>query len=338
MSETATTSSTLQHLAACRHHAAWTDRSTISVILMTGADRLDLMHRLTTNDVRTIQPGHGRQTVLLTDKARIIDVVTLLNDVDDTMLLASPGASDEILSWVRKYVILDDVRLRDSSNTLDAIEILGPRSGEVAQALIRADVASFATGQWIDIQLDDNQQLRVVRVPSSCEVSFLVIGTHATIDTVREHLVAMGDALPHLDEAQTEYVRVLAGMGKRGNEWTLSFNPLEAGLLHLTSFTKGCYIGQEVVARLDSYNKVKQRIMGLVCPALVSVGDQIRADGTSIGTVTSVVPGLGSSQWFALGYVRGEFAHAGTHVQIEHEGESVVADLVLPPMTDPACQ
>lgn len=328
----------LRRRLAGKHHAAWIDRAGLTVIRLTGADRIDLLHRLTTNDLRNLQFGNGRQTVLLTDKARIIDVVTLLHDDDSTLLIGSPNAAAEILSWVRKYVIMDDVRLKDLSDSFDAIELTGPRSAEMIEQLLQSPVSTFSIAQWTSVELDGGERLTVVRMPSACEVSFWIVADTQAIDGVREHLRILGEDLPQLSADDAEYLRVLAGMGMRGHEWTQAYNPLEAGLLHLTSFAKGCYIGQEVVARLDSYNKVKQRIMGLVSQQPLSPQDVITSDGTTVGAVTSVVQSCDGSTWFALGYVRGEHAHPGTPITVVHDGASVTAELALPPMTDASCQ
>ncbi|MFM8772094.1 MAG: YgfZ/GcvT domain-containing protein [Candidatus Kapaibacterium sp.] len=328
----------LRRRLAGKHHAAWIDRAGLTVIQLTGSDRIDLLHRLTTNDLRNLQSGNGRQTVLLTDKARIIDVVTLLHDDESTLLIGSPNAGVEILPWVRKYVIMDDVRLKDMSDSFDAIEIIGPRSADIVEQLLQSPVSTFGIAKWARLYLDDGQLLTIVRMPSACEVSYWIIGDKKAIGGVRDHLTNLSDDLPQLSIDDAEYLRVLAGTGMRGHEWTQAYNPLEAGLLHLTSFAKGCYIGQEVVARLDSYNKVKQRIMGLVSREPVAPQDMITADGNTVGVVTSVVTSCDGSAWLALGYIRGEHAHAGTPITIVHDGSSITAELVLPPMLDASCQ
>ncbi len=323
-----------RRVTSCGNVAAWVVRDGCTVIQLSGADRVDLMHRLTTNDMRALGPGMGRQTVLLTEKARMIDVVTVLQDAEEALILGSNGTASDVLSWIRKYVIMDDVRLRDVTTQHAMIEILGPRAAEVVGSLLGINVKDLAMSQWRTV--DDG--LLVVRMPSASELSFWLVGSDEHISAVKEQLALHDDQVPELDPGIDEYLRILAGMGRIGHEWTLSYNPLEAGLLHLTSFTKGCYIGQEVVARLDSYNKVKQRIMGLIAPSELNPGDAIIADGNAVGVITSSVAGFDSSQWFALGYVRGEFAHPGTSIGIEHSGKVMTADLVLPPMTDPSCR
>ena len=324
-------------VAAARSSAAWIDRGSVTVIKLTGADRIDLLHRLTTNDLRDLRPGFGKHTVLLTDKARIIDVIAILHDADASYLLCSPGQSATIVTWLRKYIIMDDVSIQDMTDSLQVIEICGPRSSEVVDSLFGVNVGSFALDQWFSIEQEGANTI-ITRQPSACEVSYWVIAPRETTQIVRENLFANQELLPRLTDVEAEYVRITAGMGKHGHEWTDAFNPLEAGLLHMTSFAKGCYIGQEVVARLDSYNKVKQRIMGLLSQQPLSPQDVITADGTTVGVVTSVVQSCDGSTWFALGYVRGEHAHPGTPITVVHDSASVTAELALPPMTDASCQ
>jgi folate-binding protein YgfZ len=325
----------LRRINSCRQMAAWVKRPRRSLIRMTGADRIDLLHRLTTNDMRSLEPGSGQQTVLLTEKARIIDVVTVLQDAEDALLIGSRETASDILTWIRKYIITDDVRLKDVTDQMSIIEIMGPRAGEVTTDIVGIDVTDLAMSQWRKVPYVDG--MFVVRVASPSELSYLIVGPDDTMTGIAEELSQHDADIPALSDELDEYVRVLAGMGRHGREWTLSYNPLEAGLLHLTSFAKGCYIGQEVIARLDSYNKVKQRVMGLVVNSEIALSDVIVADGQAVGIITSVVPSFDESRHMALGYVRGEFAHPGTTIGIDHRGVVVQAELILPPMVDETC-
>lgn len=324
-------------IAAATRSAAWIDRSSHGILTLNGADRIDLLHRLTTNDLRDLRPGHGKHTVLLTDKARIIDVIGILHEADASYLLCSPGQSTVALQWLRKYIIMDDVSLKDESSIYDIIEICGPRSAEVVESLFGVSVGAYALDQWCRIDIDGASVI-ITRQPSACEVSYWIIAPTETAAMLRENLSQHQELLPKLTDDESEYVRIIGGMGKHGHEWTDAFNPLEAGLLHLTSFAKGCYIGQEVVARLDSYNKVKQRVMGLTSTQEILIGNRLFADEADIGVVTSVTPSCDGTTWFALGYVRGEHAHPNAPLTAR-DGE-VVIDVTqhLLPMEDTSCQ
>jgi folate-binding protein YgfZ len=314
---------------------AWIDRTGTSFVSVMGDERIDFLHRITSNDLTGLKPGEGNQTVLLTEKARIIDVLTVLQFHNTSKLIFSKGAANEVLAWLRKYVIMEDVRFADNTAQSRMIEVAGPQSAQLLNDALHIDVAALKLYSFVE---SDN--VTIVRMPSIWEVSYYVIyfpEADSTTDSgLFEHFVKSlqnnSDTVPQLSTDAAEVLRIRKGLGKRGNEWTDAYNPLEAALLHITSFTKGCYIGQEVIARLDSYNKVKQRLMGLIGVGDVSKDDAIYRESSAIGTVTSSVRDALSGNMLALGYIRGEHAHPGTTVNVVHGNSSVVMQLQSLPM------
>jgi folate-binding protein YgfZ len=292
---------------------------------------------MTTNDLTKLVPDHGIQTVIVNEKARIIDVVMVLQGNDEAMLLGSQGTSTQITSWLKKYVITDDVRFADQSSQNGCIEIMGPRSAEVVEGMFSIDCSKWSLGQWARIDVD-GQSATIVRMPSPCEVSYWIVAENPTIDVFREVLTANAASIPMLELDDYEYLRVLSGMGAYDHELSEAYNPLEAGLLHLTSFTKGCYIGQEVIARLDSYNKVKQRIMVIVSQTEMHEGDVVMRDATPVGVITTVALSCDSSASLALAYVRGEHAVSESSIQVASGDIVIEATQYLPPYVDPSCQ
>lgn len=312
-----------QRTLAAQTSVAWIQRQPTWIELR-GNDGVDLLHRLSTNDLASLRIGEGLQTVLCTDKARIIDVVTVMRDESSVWLLGSEGTSGRIVSWLRTYIIADDVRPFDRSSDISAIECIGPRSGDAVSTMLDVDVRSMSLSSWKSVVIDQPNNndapstvLRVIRTPSPCELSYIIVGPREILQSLATTL--MSSDIPELSTADETWLRVISGMGRIGFEWTESYNPLEAGLLHLTSFTKGCYIGQEVIARLDSYNKVKQRVVGL-CGKGLRQGAKLLADGTAIGTVTTVTEAFSSDDLLALGYVRNEFAVDGMMLEIDVDG------------------
>jgi len=322
---------------AARRSAAWTYRSGGAVVRCSGSDRIDFLHRMTTNDLTKLVPDHGIQTVIVNEKARIIDVVMVLQGNDEALLLGSQGTSTQITTWLKKYVITDDVRFADLSSQHACIEIMGPRSAEVVEGMFSIDCSKWLLGQWARIDVD-GRVATVVRMPSSCEVSYWIVAEIPTLDVFREVLTANAASIPMLELDDYEYLRVLSGMGAYDHELSEAYNPLEAGLLHLTSFTKGCYIGQEVIARLDSYNKVKQRIMTLVANTELHEGDVVMRDATPVGVITTVTRSCDSSASLALAYVRGEHAVSESSIQIASGDVLIEAMQYLPPYVDASCQ
>ncbi|CAN5529182.1 folate-binding protein YgfZ [soil metagenome] len=312
--------------------SAWFDRSSWSVIEVHGNDRFDLLNRLTTNDLSSMPVGSGKQTVILTVKARIIDVVTVCSVQDRALLIASPEMAPRIQQWLRTYTIMDDVRTKDVSESTGLIEIMGPRASDVVAELTGTNPASLPLSHTVDAQIGTND-VRIVRMPSVMETSYWIIGPRPVTETVRATLEDSSEAIPMIMESEMAYMRVRNGMGEQGHEWTEAYNPLEAGMLHLTSFTKGCYIGQEVIARLDSYNKVKQRVMGFVSEGSMEEGQEVLVDGAVVGSITTVVPSMRSGT-IGLGYIRGEQAHPEATVQVHKDGVVFDATIHLLPMQD----
>lgn len=315
--------------------AAWTTAVRCGVVRVVGADRLDFLHRLTTNDLLSLTAGTGIQTVLQTEKARIIDVLTMLHDSEQTLLLTSADTAPQVVSWLRKYIIMEDVKVTDVTSQWTRTDILGHHSAHAVQELINVDVSKLALCSWSITQFE--QPLLVVRVPSVADLGFALIGHHDAIASVNVCLEQNKDILPQLDYRELEYLRICAGMGAHNKEFTSDYNPLEAGLLHLTSFTKGCYIGQEVIARLDSYNKVKQRVMGISAEHLEE-GWKLVDGGEIIGVVTSTTPSCDGTQTLALAYIRQTYATHGAPVTVaSNQGQFVTATIHMLPM-EHTCQ
>lgn len=292
---------------------------------------------MTTNDLTKVLPDHGIQTVIVNEKARIIDVVMVLQGTNDCLLLGSVGTSGHVMPWLKKYVITDDVRFADVSAQHECIEIVGPRSAEVVEGMFAVSCSTWSLGQWMQIDLQGSPAI-IVRMPSSCEMSYWIVAGPSTIATLCEVLLDNADTIPRLDSVDVEYLRVLAGMAAIDHELSEAYNPLEAGLLHLTSFTKGCYVGQEVIARLDSYNKVKQRIMALVSTQQIHEGDVVLRDATPVGVVTTVTKACDGASFIALAYVRGEHAVSESSIHIASDGTEIEAMQYLPPYLDSSCQ
>lgn len=328
MSKRNTAKSTGSHIAL-----AWTDAADCGVVTATGADRIDLLHRLSTNDMMRLPAGAGRQTVLVTDKGRIIDVITVLNDESSSVIITSANKASTVASWLHRYIITDDARFRDVTSSWVRLDILGTEAAEFVNSAFGFSNRSWALCSW---EKTLNEEYTVVRVPSVTDIGFAVLGSPEAMANLRSELQAESH-IPYINNEDFEYLRVIRGLGKSESEWTEAYNPLEAGLLHLVSFSKGCYIGQEVIARLDTYNKVKQKLFGLR-GATIERGGEVEYESTIIGKVTSVVPSCNETDTIALAYIRTDTAVPGMPVFVKDSNhartQAVVCSL---PITEP-CQ
>lgn len=294
---------------------------------MVGDDALDLLHRLSTQDLASLAPGEGAATILTTDKGRILDSIVAQRYPDHLLLQISPGNQNRVLEWFDKYTILEDSSASDTTFHHGQLLFFGPNAAEaIAQsAPVASDLALFHHAQTnmagVPVSLS--------RVEAPAGNGFHILMKPGHLEAVRQTLVDTG-ALP-INQDTFEVLRIEAGQPGFGSELDDRFNPHEVGLGDHISYTKGCYIGQEVIARLDTYDKVQRHLRGLI----VSAGDPATAeskllvDGKVIGLVTSTAlsPTFGT---IALAFVRKAFSAAGTRITTD---TGTVIDVVALPFS-----
>ena len=322
------------------------DRSHLGRLRLTGAKRLDLLHRLTTNDVRSLTPGQGARTALLTDKGRIVEDLRLHALEDSVLLVTSPGNQARVREILEKLRFRDDVTVEDVTTSTAMISLLGPQSGHLLEAVSSASGLAELTPQHsVEIGLG-GARVVAARCVDVGGRGFNLIVPSGAAPAVWSALFAKGDpygASPCGEEAY-EMLRIELGLPRFGRELTEDHNPLEARLDDAISWTKGCYVGQEVVARLDSRHKVSKLLVGVwlepgPVPEAGSPIESPSAPGVAAGVLTSVAPSLDFRRVIGLGYVRMELAAAGTQLVAVSDGDRIgaeVSDLPFRPPGQPA--
>ena len=279
-----------------------------------GEDGLDLLNRMSTNNVVDLGAGEGAMTVLTTDRGRIIDVLAVVNQGEHLILLTSPGRQQAVIDWLDKYTIMEDLVIEDTTSETAMLALVGP---DAAKLLGLANISELPQDSLTiqSIQLGDSDVL-VVNQPMGTLPRFWLIIDPQSAAAVWQHLTDAG-ATP-VGATAMDAVRVNFGVPEFGPELGEPFNPLEAGLIGSIDFTKGCYIGQEVIARLDSYKKIQKFLVSLSFSAdtNVSAGDELLQDGQPVGTVTSVASEATDGVLKGLGYVKAAMAIPGTRLDV----------------------
>ena len=292
--------------AAARSGVVVIPRSHEGRVRAVGRDRLDLLHRMSTNDLTNVAVGEARSTVLTTAIGRMVDVLTVLNRGETALCLTSPGRATAVRKWLSGYIFFrDHVKFEDASNELGQMGLDGPRAGVVAGALA-GGAESLAENRFVE-----REGLIILRWPGD---RYSVIAPAERLEAVWDQAVAAG-AKPAGEEAY-QMLRLAAGLPYGDHEITEEYIPLEANLWHAVSFTKGCYIGQEIIARMESRGKLARRLAGIKLDAPVAEGSEVRVDKTVAGKVTTagMIPGIGP---VALAYLKTASAEPGTRVTVE---------------------
>lgn len=309
---------------AATQGTALADRSPIGRLQATGPDVLDLLNRLSTNRVDPLEPGTGEATVLTTNKGRIIDWITVLHPGDRTILLTSPPCSEATRAWIDRYTIIEDVTVKDVTPTTALIGVLGPTASAVVEAVLGPDAAELPPLGCVTAPWGAGAVLAARTSPMGVQ-GYDVMVDAADAPSLWDALAETGAAhgVQPIGLEAMEALRVENGLPRWGPELGEAYNPLEAGLTESISWTKGCYIGQEVVARLWTYHKVQKYLVSLTfqgdgetCPA---PGAPLHVGGERQGALTSVAFSPGAGALLGLGYLRAAHATVGQSVEVPLE-------------------
>ena len=307
---------------AAREASALLDRSAFGRLRVTGADALDLLNRLSTNKLIDLQPGHGAGTVLTTNKGRILDLLVVANFGEELLVITSPGTQDRVIEWIDLYTFGEDITVEDVTQSASLLSVVGPQAADA----LGETVAGLEPFDSTDVELG-GRPLKVVRTDALGVPGYDVVAPAEHAASVWLDLADRG-AVP-IGELAAEAVRVEQGVPRYGREMGEDYNPLEAGLLPFISFDKGCYIGQEVVVRLNTYRKVQKRLMGIALDGDSPESDAlVEAEGAQVGFLTSVVDSPALGRPLALAYVRRAHAEAGVAVEVR-SGNRAVAGVTL---------
>ena len=308
-------------------------------IRLTGDDRIRFLHNQTTNNIQRLNPGQGCHTVFVTSIGRTLDLASVYVLPDSLLLIVSPGMGKSLYEWMDRYIFFSDkVTLIDESEEMFLFTLLGENADAIATAL-GADTligqptfshSPFSPQNVILPASDPNPETELsfhIAVGTDLALpGYTLWGPKAYADDLCQALCKAG-ATPHTDE-QWEQLRIQQGRPMPSNELTDTDNPLEAGLWQSVSFEKGCYIGQETIARLNTYQGVKKRLWGLALEGAAptdsfATGSPITTNGTKIGKITSVTQSDAGT--FGLGYIRTKAGEAGMTVDIEGKSAQVIA-------------
>lgn len=296
--------------AAAETGCALVDRSHWNLLSVTGADRLRFLHNQTTNVFEGCTAGDGCDTVFVTSTARTLDLVTAYMTADSVLLLTSPGQGEVLLPWMDRYIFpMDKVALANLSGQMVTLSLIGPTRETVLQ---QVGLALPPEPFCHQIQAYGNTEVRVAHGSGLVSPGATLLVPVEAVADLWQALVQAG-AIP-AGETLWQQWRVQQGRPMPTAELTDAYNPLEAGLWHTLSFEKGCYIGQETIARLNTYQGVKQQLWGLHLSAVVPPGTPIEVDGNQVGTLTSLVDTATGPQ--GLGYIRTKAGGAGLKVVV----------------------
>jgi folate-binding protein YgfZ len=293
------------------------DRSERGKLALTGQDAKEFLHGQVTQDIAGLTPGRGAYAAFLTQKGKMLGDLRVLDTGEELLLDTERVALQPLFNMIRRYSLGYDVVLHKRTLESGLFSLIGPLAAELVErggVTLDPDEHSHAIVQI------GGAQARAIRTDVGVDLLF----DAGDLASVRAEVLAAGAV--EVSEGAAEALRIERGRPRYGVDLDESVIPQEAGLnARAVSFTKGCYVGQETVARLFYKGKPNRELRGLHSAKPIAVGTELTLEERVVGTITSSVesPRFGA---IALALVRRE-APAGAFVQTGAGQEAVVCDL-----------
>ncbi len=273
------------------------DRSELGMLKLTGETRIDLLHRMSTQDLRNMQSGEGRATVLTTDIGRIIDRLIVYTSSDTAYALTGANNADNIARYLMRFVFFnDDFHLEDVSAQTAIFGVYGTGASDKLSAWVDE---TLPLHHWRQVTVN-GVTLYIHRTDPVAGDGFFVMGNAA--DKAQIALLLKSVGIVAGTQEQFDFLRVKEGQPIFGRELTNDYIPLETGLWDDVSFSKGCYIGQEIIARMESRGKLAKQLLQFKLDAPLDDVTEILSNGKSVGNLTSVA--TFGDETVALGYLK----------------------------------
>ena len=312
--------------------AAWLDLSFRGRICLLGTDREKFLHGQVTNDVLRLKVGEGCYAALVDGKARLQADVFIHKLAEEILLDFEPGLTERITQRLEKYIIAEDVQVVDVSPHYGLLSIQGPESEAVVRALKWFETLPGGGLNWVKAETAQAGEVYLIRNARLRSAGFDLFvpsgGLEAAATLLEQAAGAVGGGMAGW--SAFENARIEAAVPRFGADMDESNLAPEALQGNAISYAKGCYIGQEIIARIRTYGSVAKALRILQLPAelnqLPPRGEKLfSVEGKEAGYITSSALSPKSGGKVALGYVRREVNSPGTQLKLGRaDGGTVV--------------
>lgn len=312
-------------------------------LCLTGTDRVRLLNGQVTNDVRALAVGHGCAAAFCTPKGRLVADVTIMALAEELLLDFEPGLTAALIERLEHHIVAEDVQVVDVAPHYGLLTFQGPGTGALLQRLELfpgLPEPKFAVSTASDPTLGDLYLVNRPRadVPGA-DLFVPVDSQEAVLDHAAAAARDLGGRLVGFEAL--DLARFEAGVPRYPVDMDGTHLPPEAGLdREAISYSKGCYTGQETIARIRTYGQVTRALRGLWLPAAMSQppapGDPLLLNGREVGRITSARFSPRHGATLAMAYVRREANAPGTELQLRTAAREMPVRVVTLPFTPPS--
>jgi len=297
--------SSATQLAALLHGAGIAPLAETGWLRITGADRVRWLNGMSTNSIQQLQPGEGNYNFFLNAQGRIQGDANIFSQPDALLLETAAAQLPALMPLLDRFIIMDDVELADISAVRSGLAITGPEAARLLEQI------GLRTAQLKEFEMQSSAwneaEVTVIHAHSPLVPSYELWSDAQTIASLTQALISAG-ATPSDAEARN-WLRILEGTPRYGADIRDKDLPQETNQTRALHFSKGCYLGQEIVERIRSRGNVHRTFTAFrLAGALPAAGAALESEGKPVGELTSVaaIPLPAGPVQLALGYIRRE--------------------------------
>ena len=324
----------LEEYGAVRNNVGIVDLSHRGKLRLSGREHIKFLQGMLTNDVNKLEQGKGLYATLLTVKGRVISDMNVYREKESMLLDLEPGLNEKVREHLIKFRLSYRANIEDVTESLGLLSIHGPNSKKLLEKTFNEDIPELGEYGFFTKEIH-GFWVMTVRIYRTGEEGYDIFVSSNSAGTLWESLTENGKevGLKPVGLLAVETLRIEAGIPRYGVDINEDTIPIEAGLWHALSFEKGCYVGQEVIARIKWRGHVNWHLVGfeIAGERLPARDDKIVYDGREVGYITSGAFSPTLKKAIALGYIRREFKEPGTKVHVKIDGDEKQAEVVNTP-------
>jgi aminomethyltransferase len=304
---------------AALEHAVLMDRSHEGRIELRGRDRIDIIQRISTNDLLHLALNEGRATIFTNPNGRILDRALVYNRGDCALMLTEPGRGAALSAYLQRQIFFnDDVQITQIAAATCLFALHGPRADAVVAEFV-SEAASLSDLHGADATIG-HTSIYFARRTSLAGGHWAVLVPEDQAEAVWLGILEKGAAHGLIPAGSLTYnvLRIRAGQPGVGRELSTDYIPLEAGLWDEVSFSKGCYTGQEIIARMESRNRLAKMLVKLRLSRSVVAPAILYHEGKAVGTLTSSAATPDGDN-LGLGFIKVPLAVSDQALQVGEE-------------------
>ena len=304
------------------------DLSARGRILISGSEAVMFLNGLITNDMKTLTVNSWMPAVFPNVQGRLLAAVRIIHRDDGFLIDTENATRDTVVKLLARFTLAGDFRLADLTQDTAQLSIQGAQASEIMAAVFGETLANLGRHAVAGVDWQ-GKQITVIRDTHTAEDGFDLFAGWADVETLRDAFIKAG-AQP-VGDAAVETLRLEAGIARYGIDMDETHVVTETNLDDAVSFTKGCYLGQEIIARIKYRGHVAKRLAGLILEGEVNLESGAKifsTDDKEIGRVTSVGFSPRLARTIALGYVKYDYLEPGTGVKVVGGEEQIAARVI----------